>query len=217
MARHAASGGGWFRLVLPGMVLASGCVTTEVLDGWLEEGGAAASVGASDLGITFVEVDLDPFDMGCTDGQEATGECESNEYPTHEVALTRRFFLAETELTQGQYLSLTGDEPSEWWGCGDGCPEAHEQLTLPGVLQNPVPVAALFDPEQADHAALRNLLDRLGLPHPEDARVEGREEGRLAAFRIAAATVLAARGAADPEGTVARLDEAALLALLARG
>lgn len=98
---------------------------------------------------------------------------------------------------------------------------AGDDLVLPGVLQNPVPVAALFDDAQAERLTLRNLLERFGYDHPERAREEGRlagfqegiEKGRLAALREAATLVLRARGEGAPEPT---LDEAALLALISR-
>lgn len=93
--------------------------------------------------------------------------------------------------------------------------QAHETLSLPGVLQNPVPVAALFDPQQADLATLQNLLDRFGFVHPDQARELGREEGRGEGARAVAIAVLRARGEADPEARIAGLDEAALVRLLA--
>ncbi len=94
---------------------------------------------------------------------------------------------------------------------------SHETLTLPGVLQNPVPVAALFDADQAEQLALRNLLDRFGFQHPDQAREqgreEGREEGRLDGLRRAAVAFLRGRGHPDPEGHAATLGEAAVLTL----
>jgi hypothetical protein len=48
------------------------------------------------------------------------------------------------------------------------------------VLQNLVPVEALYDPEAAHEAALRNLLQRRGFASLEAVREEGREEDREA-------------------------------------
>ena len=50
----------------------------------------------------------------------------------------------------------------------------------PGILDNPVPVEALYDPDAAHETALRNLLQRCGYPDLDAVREEGREEGRLA-------------------------------------
>jgi hypothetical protein len=82
---------------------------------------------------------------------------------------------------------------------------------------NPVPVVALFDPEQADRAALRDLLDRFGYEHPEKARQEGREEGALAQIERLRASVVAklrARGHPDAAVLAEGRDMDGLLALL---
>lgn len=75
-------------------------------------------------------------------------------------------------------------------------------LEVPGVLARPVPVDALFDPEEARKLELDNLLARLGYRSVDDiagkaheegrqeGRVEGQEEGRKGALRV----LLAARG-----------------------
>lgn len=55
---------------------------------------------------------------------------------------------------------------------GDG------ELRAPGVLQNPVPVRALVDPEAAHEVTLRNILARQGYASLEAFRAEAREEGR---------------------------------------
>ena len=54
-----------------------------------------------------------------------------------------------------------------------------EQLRAPGVLRNPVLVEALYDPEIAQGAALRNLLQRHGYADLDAVRDEGRVEGRV--------------------------------------
>jgi len=53
------------------------------------------------------------------------------------------------------------------------------QLEAPGILANPVPVEALYDPDAAHETALRNLLQRRGYPDLDAVREEGREEGKL--------------------------------------
>ncbi|MFO0604036.1 MAG: Uma2 family endonuclease [Polyangiales bacterium] len=52
-----------------------------------------------------------------------------------------------------------------------------ESLTAPGVLQNPVPVVALYDRDAAHEVALANLLQRKGYPSLDAVRSEGIEEG----------------------------------------
>jgi hypothetical protein len=53
-----------------------------------------------------------------------------------------------------------------------------ELLEAPGVLANPVPVAALFDREAALDASVRNLLQRKGIPALDEALARSRDEGR---------------------------------------
>ena len=50
-------------------------------------------------------------------------------------------------------------------------------LVAPGILKNPVPVEALFDPAAAREAALRNLLQRQGYESLEAVRSSARAEG----------------------------------------
>jgi len=51
-----------------------------------------------------------------------------------------------------------------------------QQLEAPGILANPVPVEALYDPDAAHEVALRNLLQRRGYADLDAVR----EEGQLA-------------------------------------
>ena len=53
-----------------------------------------------------------------------------------------------------------------------------DMLVAPGILQNPVPVLALYDREAAHEATLRNLLQRRGYESLDAVRSEGRTEGR---------------------------------------
>ncbi len=53
-----------------------------------------------------------------------------------------------------------------------------QQLKAPGILANPVPVEALYDPEAAHETALRNLLQRRGYADLDAVREEGWEKGR---------------------------------------
>ncbi len=61
-----------------------------------------------------------------------------------------------------------------------------ETLTAPGILQNPVPVEALYDPASGEAVTLRNLLQRRGYESLDAVRAE--------AFREAILTLLAGRG-----------------------
>jgi formylglycine-generating enzyme required for sulfatase activity len=63
-------------------------------------------------GMTFVQICGGTFDMGCTAAQQSYG-CRSDEIPVHSVTLTRDFYLGETEVTQGQWDVLMGNNPSQ--------------------------------------------------------------------------------------------------------
>jgi formylglycine-generating enzyme required for sulfatase activity len=46
----------------------------------------------------------------------------SNDETLHEVTLTRAFWMAETEVTQGQWRALMENNPAEFRNCGAKCP-----------------------------------------------------------------------------------------------
>jgi len=55
------------------------------------------------------------FEMGSNNG-------EDNEKPVHRVTIGKAFALGKTEVTQGQWKALMGDNPSKYINCGDNCP-----------------------------------------------------------------------------------------------
>ena len=76
-----------------------------------------------------------------------------------------------------------------------------EELTAPGVLRNPVPVEALYDPDAAHEVALRNLLQRRGYSDLDavqrEAEEKGREEGQMEIILRLARRLLPGLEAAD--------------------
>lgn len=83
-------------------------------------------------------------------------------------------------------------------------------LEAPGILENPVPVDALFDRTKAHEVTLRNLLQRRGYADLDAVRAEG-----AAAFaRKALASVLAARGLGRGDAAAARIGRCADLETL---
>ncbi len=79
---------------------------------------------------------------------------------------------------------------------------AGEELSAPGILQNSVPVEALYDRRAAHEVTLRNLLQRQGYHDLDEVRDEGREE----ALRAAVLDVLKARDLAVDDTVHAALD-----------
>jgi Uma2 family endonuclease len=98
--------------------------------------------------------------------------------------------------------------------------QLNEELTAPGVLQNPVPVLALFDQKAAFKATLRNLLQREGYESVEavreEGKIEGEIEGRLTGQRDALLAVLNARGLAVSEEERAAITGAEDVAVIER-
>jgi flagellar biosynthesis/type III secretory pathway protein FliH len=54
-----------------------------------------------------------------------------------------------------------------------------EKLQAPGILRNPVPVDALYDPREANQATFRNLLQRQGYDSIDAILAEGKAEGKM--------------------------------------
>ena len=67
---------------------------------------------APGVGMKFVLVPPGKFLMGSPEGER---ERSKNEVQ-HEVELTRPFYLAVNDVTQGQYEAVTGQNPSNFKG-----------------------------------------------------------------------------------------------------
>jgi WD40 repeat protein/serine/threonine protein kinase/formylglycine-generating enzyme required for sulfatase activity len=64
------------------------------------------------LGLPVRWIPPGSFLMGSMDPEESRGVDEVQ----HEVVLSRGFFMAETECTQGQWAAIRGGDPSNFWG-----------------------------------------------------------------------------------------------------
>ena len=81
-----------------------------------------------------------------------------------------------------------------------------DNLTAPGILQNPVPVDALYDYRVACEVAFRNELQRKGYASLDAIHDEGMMLGGLAQARTGLRHVLVARGLALTASHDARID-----------
>lgn len=74
---------------------------------------------ALDLGngesIEFVEIPQGSFCMGSTKGVD-------DEKPVHHVAINYWFYMGKYEVTQAQWQSVMGNNPSSFTDCGRDCP-----------------------------------------------------------------------------------------------
>ncbi|MFZ1767031.1 MAG: formylglycine-generating enzyme family protein [Candidatus Nitrotoga sp.] len=62
----------------------------------------------------MVTIPSGEFEMGSSNGS-------SNEKPVHSVSINN-FALGKTEVTQGQWFAVMGNNPSRFISCGDDCP-----------------------------------------------------------------------------------------------
>jgi len=65
------------------------------------------------IDIAMVYVPGGTFTMGCT--SEQGNDCDSSEKPSHSVTLSS-FYIGETEITQGQWKTVMGNNPSYYKG-----------------------------------------------------------------------------------------------------
>ncbi|KPA12861.1 secreted protein containing Sulphatase-modifying factor domain protein [Candidatus Magnetomorum sp. HK-1] len=73
------------------------------------------------IGMTFVYIPPGTFMMGSPEnelGRDIRGFGED----LHEVTLTKGYFMQTTEITQGQWKAVMGNNPSLFNNCGDDCP-----------------------------------------------------------------------------------------------
>jgi formylglycine-generating enzyme required for sulfatase activity len=70
------------------------------------------------LGMKFVLIPAGTFTMGSPSSEKG----RQSEEKQHEVTLTSRFYMQVTEVTQGQWQTIVGNNPSFFPNCGDNCP-----------------------------------------------------------------------------------------------
>ena len=78
--------------------------------------GAKTSVTTNSIGIKFALIPAGEFMMGAP---ESDRQAAPHERPQRPVRITRAFYLGVTEITRGQYRSVTGTDPSHFKGSED--------------------------------------------------------------------------------------------------
>lgn len=74
---------------------------------------ALAADYSNSIGIDFVKIEAGCFNMGRDSNFEDGAD---NELPLHQVCITEPFYLGKTELTQAQWVSVMGSNPSKFKG-----------------------------------------------------------------------------------------------------
>ncbi len=70
------------------------------------------------LGMTYVRIPAGEFTMGSPEDEAGRYTSEKQ----HPVRLTKNYYLQATEVTQGQWRTIMGYNPSRFSNCGDDCP-----------------------------------------------------------------------------------------------
>lgn len=77
-----------------------------------------AEIITNSIGMKFALIPAGSFTMGSPESEAGRSSNETQ----HFVTITRPFYMQTTEVTQGQWKKLMGDNPSHFKDCGDDCP-----------------------------------------------------------------------------------------------
>ena len=95
-----------------------GQATDEGIDAGISDGGdGGEQTWTDEYGITWTSIPAGTFEMGCSVDDDS---CLSYENPRHTVNVSA-FAIMTTEVTQAQYLLVTGENPSNHTDC-ENCP-----------------------------------------------------------------------------------------------
>ncbi|KPA14264.1 serine/threonine protein kinase, partial [Candidatus Magnetomorum sp. HK-1] len=72
----------------------------------------------NEFNMRFVLIPASTFEMGSPENEKGREDDET----LHTVTLTRDFYMQTTEVTQGQWKAIMGENPSYFDKCGDDCP-----------------------------------------------------------------------------------------------
>ena len=79
---------------------------------------ASAAPKAADCPAGYVRIAPGTFVMGSPTGEEGHDDDETQ----HSVTITRAYCMKATEVTQGEWQSVMGSNPSNFTSCGSNCP-----------------------------------------------------------------------------------------------
>jgi len=88
------------------------------LDIHLEKMPEIAQEIENSIGMKLILIYPDSYMMG---SPEAEAKRDADE-KQHRVTITRPFYMGQTEVTQGQWKQVMGENPASFWNCGSDCP-----------------------------------------------------------------------------------------------
>jgi serine/threonine protein kinase len=128
--------------------------------------------GPNSIGMEFAVIPAGTYKIGCTAGQS---DCDDYEKPAHNVKLTRSFSMMTTEVTQGQYRAVTGENPSQFSQCGENCPVEkvnwYDAAKFANALSKSEGLSACYR-INGENVKLSNGLDCEGYRLPTEAEWE---------------------------------------------
>jgi formylglycine-generating enzyme required for sulfatase activity len=117
---------------------------------------------------TFVEIAPGSFLMGSPDTEEGRFV---NEGPQHDVILTKAFEVQATEVTQAQWVTVMGSNPSSWQRSRH-CPEEFREIDGVGVCPDHPVEKVSWEDTQAFIQRLNQLGDGYRYRLPTEAEWE---------------------------------------------
>jgi len=101
-------------------VIILGLVTIIGTGGSSSDNGSLDEQITNSLDMTFNYIEPGTFMMGSP--EDEPGRNATRESPQHQVTLTQGYHMQTTQVTQGQWEAVMGDNPSGFDECGDDCP-----------------------------------------------------------------------------------------------
>ena len=92
---------------------------TSKVDVRMKKGSLKTDGEMDQYGLEWVELPAGVFRMGCSSREGQS--CFKQEFPVHKVKLSG-FRMTKSEVTQGQFKSIMGSNPSRFAECGAQCP-----------------------------------------------------------------------------------------------
>jgi len=109
-----------FTVFIVSLFMKSLCLANAATEGRTDDAvGAKPSITSSVIDAKFILIPSGTFMMGTPIDEPGRDSYESNQY---QVTISRAFYMQTTEITQGQWKIVMGNNPSRFSDCGNDCP-----------------------------------------------------------------------------------------------